>query len=132
MRKHKLVPQEGFTEIQVFKVEFEKEDKKQPEYVSLKEISSWESPFRETMSILNQYDALVLANSTHYREVFEYLFRSEEKEAREALVVMYIDQAISMGGIFYSKKYNSIMFGVFEKQNKLAPNDFINRLKNTL
>lgn len=81
---------------------------------------------------LNQYDALVLANSTHYREVFEYLFRSEEKEARETLVVMYMDQARSMKGIFYSKKYNSIMFGVFEKQNKLDPKDFINRLKNTL
>lgn len=81
---------------------------------------------------LQQYDALVLADSTHYRTVFEYLFRSEEEEARETLIQMYIDQARSMNGIFYSKKYNSIMFGMFEKQNRLTPNEFINRLKNTL
>lgn len=81
---------------------------------------------------LQQYDALVLADSSHYRQVFEHVFRSEEEEAREALIEMYVDQARSMKGVFYSKKYNSIMFGVFDKQNKLEPNEFINRLKNTL
>lgn len=81
---------------------------------------------------LQQYDALVLADSSWYRYVFEYLFRSEEKEARETLIEMYVSQAVSMKGIFYSKKYNSIMFGMFEKQNRLIPNEFINRLKNTL
>jgi hypothetical protein len=81
---------------------------------------------------LQQYDALVLADSEDYRTVFEYLFRSDEKEARETLIEMYVSQAVSMKGIFYSKKYNSIMFGMFEKQNRLTPNEFINRLKNTL
>lgn len=84
------------------------------------------------MTKLNQYDALVYADSSWYRSVFEYLFRSEETETQFELVEMYVSQAESMGGIFYSKKYNSIMFGVFEKQNKLEPNVFFNRLKNTL
>lgn len=81
---------------------------------------------------LEQYDALVLADSDDYQKVFEYLFRSEEEEARFELVEMYVSQAMSMNGIFYSKKYNSIMFGLFEKQNRLTANEFINRLKNTL
>lgn len=87
---------------------------------------------KDKAKTLQQYDALVLADSIHYKNIFRHLFRSEEKEAREALIKMYVQQAISMKGIFYSKKYNSIMFGVFEKQNKLEPNEFINRLKNTL
>jgi|GEM_PF-4442429 len=84
------------------------------------------------LKYLQQYDALVLSDPMHYKSVFEHLFRCEPKGIRDELIDMYVQQAISMKGIFYSKKYNSIMFGLFEKQNKLEPNEFINRLKNTL
>lgn len=83
-------------------------------------------------SKLNQYDALVGVDSNYYQQVYEYLFRSEPDEVREVLVQMHTDIARANNGLFYSKKYNCISPGVFELQTRLEPNEFINRLKNTL
>lgn len=81
---------------------------------------------------LEQYDAIVGVDSIFYRRVYEYLFRYEPKAIRETLVQMHTDIARANNGLFYSKKYNCISPGVFELQTKLEPNEFINRLKNTL
>lgn len=84
------------------------------------------------LKLLRQYDAIVGVDSSYYQQVYEYLFRSEPDEVREVLVQMHTDIARANNGLFYSKKYNCISPGVFELQTRLEPNEFINRLKNTL
>lgn len=81
---------------------------------------------------LEQYDAISGVDSAYYQQVYEYLFRTEPEEVKETLVQMHTDIARANNGIFYSKKYNCISPGVFELQNRIEPNEFINRLKNTL
>ena len=80
------------------------------------------------MAKLNAYDCFSGSTLEEYIEISKIYFPNEDENAQRTYARMYK----SMGGVFWSKKYNKILGGKTENMNFISLEEFKDRLKNTL
>lgn len=75
------------------------------------------------MQGLKKYDAVNDLTIECYKEILSIVRKKEDE------VEMFSRMAAEMGGLFWSEKFQNVLCGTFEIQNKLKKTEFINRLK---
>lgn len=78
------------------------------------------------MEKLKEYDAVNDLTEKDYREIFEAY------GTHKVNLKVNSKTAFKMFGLFWSEKYQQIMYGKFDKQNVLSKDEFIKRLKKTI
>lgn len=80
------------------------------------------------MEKLNAYDCFKGETLEEYLSICEIYYSNQDENAQRTYARMFK----SMGGVFWSKKYNKILGGKTENMNFISLEEFKTKLKNTI